>query len=70
MPDETNEIEVVRQQLEEKYGAVWNTKEVQQDFTVLSFLAPYVIVVRKSDGAKGRLEFQHSPRFYFNFIAS
>jgi hypothetical protein len=31
------------------------------------FMAPFVIVTRKSDGAKGSLEFTHNPRFYFNF---
>jgi hypothetical protein len=30
-------------------------------------LAPYVIVRRKVDGAVGSLEFQHQPRFYFNW---
>jgi hypothetical protein len=25
------------------------------------------VVRRKSDGVKGSLEFQHNPRFYFNF---
>jgi hypothetical protein len=45
----------------------WNTEELQRDFTVQSFLAPFVFVTRKSDGAKGSMEFTHSPRFYFNF---
>jgi hypothetical protein len=26
------------------------------------------IVTRKSDGAKGSLEFTHNPRWYFNFV--
>jgi hypothetical protein len=26
-----------------------------------------VVVKRKSDGVVGSLEFQHHPRFYFNF---
>jgi hypothetical protein len=26
-----------------------------------------VVVRRRSDGGKGSLEFQHQPRFYFNF---
>ena len=30
-------------------------------------IIPYVVVKRKSDGKKGSLEFQHYPRFYFNF---
>lgn len=47
----------------------WTTDEVRELFTVHSFLAPFVFVTRKSDGAKGSLEFTHSPRFYFNFVA-
>lgn len=47
--------------------AVWDTKSLQQDFEVLGFLAPFVVVKRRSDGAKGTLEFTHSPRWYFNF---
>jgi hypothetical protein len=47
----------------------WNTEELQRDFTVHSFLAPFVIVTRKSDNAKGIMQFDHSPRRYFNFVA-
>jgi hypothetical protein len=45
----------------------WTTAEMSAEFTVHSFAAPFVIVTRKSDGAKGTLEFTHSPRFYFGF---
>ena len=45
----------------------WTTAEMARDFTVSGFMAPFVIVTRKSDGAKGTLEFTHSPRFYFNW---
>jgi hypothetical protein len=45
----------------------WNTTELQRDFEVLGFAAPYVVVIRKSDNLKGVLEFTHSPRVYFNF---
>ena len=64
---ELNAAESARALLEEQYGQVWNTQEVQQDFQVLGFLAPYVTVIRRSDGQKGSLELQHDPRFYFNF---
>jgi len=40
------------------------------DFEVLGFLAPYCDVIRKSDGIRGTLEFQHSPRLYFRFVAT
>lgn len=57
-----------RQALEEVHGRVWDTEELRGDFEVLGFLAPYVVVRRKSDRQKGSLEFQHDPRFYFNFM--
>jgi hypothetical protein len=56
-----------RQALEAEHGQVWDTQELGRDFTVLGFLAPYVVVRRKSDNKRGSLEFQHHPRFYFNF---
>lgn len=46
----------------------WTTEELTRDFEVISFLAPFVAVRRKSDGKKGSLEFTHNPRFYFNWI--
>lgn len=45
----------------------WNTKELQEDFEVKGFCAPYVEVVRKSDGARGMLEFSGNPREYSDF---
>ncbi len=45
----------------------WNTKELIRDFDVKGFMAPFVVVVRKSDGVKGSLEFTHLPRLYFNW---
>lgn len=59
--------EDARKDLEKIYGQVWNTKELQEDFTVESFLAPMVFVKRKSDGKEGTLQFDHNPRFYYNF---
>jgi hypothetical protein len=56
-----------REALEAQYGQVWSTDELARDFTVMGFMAPLVVVCRKSDACKGSLEFQHSPRFYFNF---
>ena len=44
-----------------------NTQEMSEKFTVNCWCAPYVVVVRKEDGAKGTLEFTHSPREYFDF---
>ena len=58
-----------REALEAKHGQVWDTSELQRDFTVLGFMAPYVVASRKSDGKKGSLMFQGSPRFYFGWSA-
>ena len=58
-----------REALTERYGRVWNTAELTADFEVMGFMAPYVVVQRKADGRKGSLEFQHSPRVYFSFVA-
>ncbi len=56
-----------RADLESRHGQVWDTTELQRDFSVEGFLALYVVVRRNSDGRRGSLRFQHSPRFYFSF---
>lgn len=50
-------------------GQEWDTAQLQEDFTVVGFAAPFVVVRRKSDGVKGTLEFKHSPRVYFGWRA-
>ena len=67
MVAEINAAPGSREALEAQYGKVWNTFEMSEDFEVTGFLAPFVVVRRKSDGKKGSLTFQHSPRFYFSF---
>lgn len=57
-----------RARLELIYGQVWSSKELGEDFKVLGFAAPLVVVQHKVTGRRGSLEFQHSPRFYFNPI--
>ena len=57
-----------RKALEAQHGRVWDTTELQEEFQVIGFLAPYVVAIRRSDNVKGSLEFQHHPRFYFNFV--
>ena len=57
-----------REALEAEYGAVWDTEQLTREFEVIGFLAPLVVVRRRADGVKGSLEFQHMPRFYFNFV--
>jgi hypothetical protein len=58
-----------REYLEAEYGQVWDTSQMQTDFEALGFAAPFIVVRRRSDGANGTLTFQHSPRFYFDFVA-
>ena len=65
-----NAVEGSRECLESKYGQVWDTKELQQDFSIVGFAAPFTIVRRKIDGVSGSLLFQHDPRFYFGFAAA
>lgn len=56
-----------RQALEQRHGKVWSTDELREEFEVIGFGAPLVVVRRRADGQKGSLEFQHDPRFYFNW---
>lgn len=56
-----------REALEQSHGQVWDTQQLQEDFDVLGFLSPVVVVARKSDGVKGSMFFQHSPRLYYGF---
>lgn len=46
----------------------WDTDQMRRDFEVLGFAAPFVVVQRRSDGAKGSLQFKHSPRVYFGWV--
>jgi len=64
---ESSDEDAERARLEAKYGQVWDMKQLQEDFAVTGFGAPYVVVTRKTDSVGGSLEFQHSPRYYFNF---
>lgn len=49
----------------------WTTEEMTEEFNVVGFLAPYVVVERKSDGQRGTLQFVQNPgaaRVYFGFL--
>jgi hypothetical protein len=67
MVDEINSKVNTRTSLEAEHGQVWDTDEMTTEFQAVGFMAPFVVVNRRSDGVKGSLEFSHSPRFYFNF---
>ena len=56
-----------RAALEAKYGQVWTTDELQSDFEVLGFMAPFAHVRRRADGVEGTVMFRPNPRFYFSF---
>jgi hypothetical protein len=51
-----------REALEARHGRVWSTEEMRDEFEVVGFLAPLVVVRRRSDGVLGSLQFQHSGR--------
>ena len=67
MVAQINAIEGSREYLSAKHGEVWDTNELQKQFEVLAFLAPFVGVRRRCDGVRGSVMFQASPRFYFSF---
>ena len=48
-------------------GQTWTTEGLRQEFEVQGFMAPFVVVRRKSDGVRGTLMFRHAPRVYFGF---
>ena len=62
---EINLVPGSREALEAEHGQVWDTEQLADDFEVIGFMAPYVVVRRRADGVKGSLEFQHNPRLYF-----
>jgi hypothetical protein len=60
--------EETREQVEGRVGGrVWNTQELQEDFAVEAFAAPYVVVRSKATGKRGTLQFEHWPRWYYGF---
>jgi hypothetical protein len=68
MVAEINAKQAEREAMEKEHGQVWDTQELQQDFSVQGFAAPFVLVTRKSDGERGMLTFQHMPRYYYGFV--
>jgi hypothetical protein len=64
---EINAVPGSREALEAEHGEVWNTDQLVEEYEAIGFMAPFVVVRRRSDGQKGSLEFQADPRFYFNW---
>jgi hypothetical protein len=46
------------------------TAEMQELYSVEGFAYGFCVARRKSDGVLGTLEFDHAPRFYYNFQES
>ena len=70
MQDTINEKPLTKEALLAAYGQVWDTEDLRKEFDVMGFMAPFVVVRRKSNGQMGSLTFQHFPRFYFSFEAA
>jgi len=64
---ELNAEPVQRSIVECRYGQVWSASELANEFAVVGFAAPFVVVKRKTDNQLGSLLFQHHPRYYFAF---
>lgn len=58
-----------REALEAEHGQVWDTRQLGEDFDVIGFAAPWVVMRRTTDGQRGSLFFQATPRFYYGFEA-
>jgi len=63
-----NESPRSRELLVAEFGQTWDPAQLQEDFDVIGFRAPFVVVRRRSDHQLGSLCFQHHPRFYFAFV--
>lgn len=48
-------------------GECWSTDEVQEEFEILGFMAPFVTAIKRSTGEKGVLTFVHNPRVYYGW---
>jgi len=64
---EINLVPGSREALKAEHGQVWDTDQLSDDFEAIGFMAPLIVVRHRADGVKGSLEFQHSPRLYFNW---
>ncbi len=55
-----------REQLEQEFSQVWDTRELARDFIVIAYSKPLGRVKRKTDGVVGNLTVQEqlcSPKF-------
>jgi hypothetical protein len=56
-----------REILESIFGKIYTSDELRAEWEIVGFFAPLVVVKSKADGGLGSFEFQHTPRFYFNY---
>ena len=63
-PEYTDWVNRVRVEAEAVWGQVWNTAELQRDFTIESFAFCLAFGRRKSDNQRVSIDFLPSPRFY------
>ena len=64
---ESNDEDLERARLEKLHGKVYNTQEVQAEFDIEGFIFTCYRTSQAKSKISGTMEFQHSPRFYFNF---
>jgi len=63
----TGDATLDRRLLEAVHGRVWDPAEAKAEFKFKARLAPFVLVERRRDGAKGTLEYQDSPRLFYRW---
>ena len=57
----------VHQAIQEDEGKCWTTDEVQDEFEILGFIAPFCAAIRRETKEKGALTFVHQPRLYYHW---
>lgn len=62
------EMEASLKAATERGEQVWSSDELRAEFEAIGFMAPFVVVRRRSDGVIGSMQFTHHPRYYFGFV--
>jgi hypothetical protein len=57
-------------ELENLHEEVLSTSEAVAKYEFIALCAPFVEVRRRTYGCLETLEFQHYPKFYFNFVSA
>ena len=56
-----------REVLEAQHGQIWDESEFDAEFVATAYISTTVVARRKADNQVGLLDYQNSPRFYFNW---